>query len=201
MKFEIVDDGRVQKRDGVGGDRIAKAGMKFLRRRRTADLRAALKHRHREAGHGEIGRGDEAVVTAADHDNVRHQGAAGGSSQRPSSGALRHLLPGGEGGPPSPHSPSGDGRPSGHPFEERAGVRESLLPPGEGGPKGRMRAYSHAKRQTAPPAQAAAWRNSSPCSSVGACTISTRRTRFRARRRFPSRRRKPRRSRRRTGRY
>ncbi len=77
MKLEVADDRRVQERDGVGGDRIAEAGMKLLGDRRPADLRAALEHRHFEAGHCEIGGGDEAVVTAADDDDVRHQGAAG----------------------------------------------------------------------------------------------------------------------------
>ena len=73
MKFEIADDCRVQKRDGVGGDGIAEAGMKLLGHRRAADLRPALEHGDFEAGHGEIGGGDEAVMAAADDDDVRHQ--------------------------------------------------------------------------------------------------------------------------------
>ena len=77
MKLEVVNDPRVQKRDRVGGDGVAEAGMKFLSDRRPADLRAALEDRHFEAGHADIGGGDEAVVTAAHDDDVRHQGCAG----------------------------------------------------------------------------------------------------------------------------
>ena len=61
-EVEVADDLRVEERDGVGGDRIAEAGMKLLRRRRAADLPAALEHRDLEAGGGEIGRGNKAVM-------------------------------------------------------------------------------------------------------------------------------------------
>ena len=44
--------------------------MEFLRRRRAADRRAALDHRDLQARGGEIGRGDKAVVAAADDDDV-----------------------------------------------------------------------------------------------------------------------------------
>jgi len=111
VQFEIADDRRVQKRDGIGGGGIAEARMKFLGGRRAAHLRPALEHRDFEAGHREIGGGDEAVMPAADDNDVRHQG------QRSSSGAIarseerafigtacwRHLLPDGEGVPVTPH--------------------------------------------------------------------------------------------------
>ena len=106
IKLKVADDCRVQKRDGVGGDRIAEAGVKFLGDRRAADLCAPLEHGDFKAGHGEIGRRDEAIVTAADHDDVRHQGAGGGAGQRPSSGASRHLLPEGEGNLATTRDPS-----------------------------------------------------------------------------------------------
>ena len=73
VKLEVADDLRVEKRDGIGGDGIAEARMKFLGRRRAADLRAALEHRDLEAGHGEIGGGDKAVMPGADDDDVRHR--------------------------------------------------------------------------------------------------------------------------------
>ena len=73
VKLEVADDCRVEKRNCVGGDRIAEAGVKFLGDRRPADLRPALEHRDLEAGGGEIGRGGKAVVTAADDDDVRHR--------------------------------------------------------------------------------------------------------------------------------
>ena len=37
MKIEIAEDFRVEQRDGVGGDGIAEAGVKFLGDRRAAD--------------------------------------------------------------------------------------------------------------------------------------------------------------------
>ena len=45
MEVEVADDRRAQQRDRIGGDGIAEAGMKFLRRRGAADLCAALEHR------------------------------------------------------------------------------------------------------------------------------------------------------------
>ena len=72
MKLKIADDCRVQQRDCVGGDRIAKAGVELLGHRRAADLCAALEHRHFEAGHGDIGGGDKAVMAGADDDDVSH---------------------------------------------------------------------------------------------------------------------------------
>ena len=72
MEVEIADDCRAQKRDRIGGDGIAEAGMEFLRRRGAADLSAPLEHRDFEAGGGEIGGGDQSVMAAADDDHVRH---------------------------------------------------------------------------------------------------------------------------------
>ena len=82
MEVEIADDCRAQKRDRIGGDGIAEAGMEFLRRRRAADLRPALEHRDFEPGGGEIGGGDKAVVAAADDDDVGHPATA--AFRRPS---------------------------------------------------------------------------------------------------------------------
>ena len=59
IELEVADDCRVQKRDCVGGDGIPKAGVKLLGDRRAADLRPAFEHRDFEAGHREIGGGDE----------------------------------------------------------------------------------------------------------------------------------------------
>ena len=76
VQIEVADDLRVEERDGVGGDRIAEAGMEFLGDRRAADLPAPLEHRDLEAGRGEIGRGDKAVMAAADDDDVGHPAPA-----------------------------------------------------------------------------------------------------------------------------
>ena len=70
-ELQIGDDLRVEQADGVGRDRIAEAGMEFLRHRGAADHLAALDHLHAQAGHREIGRAGEAVMARADDDNVR----------------------------------------------------------------------------------------------------------------------------------
>ncbi len=134
VKFEIADDRRVQQRDRVGGDRIAEAGVKFLGDRRAADLRAAFEHRDFEAGHGEIGGGDEAVVTAADDDDVRHQGC--GLMRRRAvqrTALIRTRLS------RATFSPRERGFLISSTSPPRKGGA-ALLPRGEGGPKGRMRA-------------------------------------------------------------
>ena len=59
MKIEVADDFRVQERDRIGGDGVAKAGMEFLGDRRAADDGAALEHDDFEPRGGEIGRGDK----------------------------------------------------------------------------------------------------------------------------------------------
>ena len=56
--------------------------MEFLGRRGAADDRAALQHNDLQPGRGEIGRGDQAVVAAADHDDVAHRYLAPGLPQR-----------------------------------------------------------------------------------------------------------------------
>src|SRR5271166_5543620 len=73
MKIEVADDFRVEKRDRVGGDGIAEAGVEFLGDRRAADNRPALKHGDFEPRGGEIGGRDKAIVTPADDDDVAHR--------------------------------------------------------------------------------------------------------------------------------
>src|SRR5271165_7502944 len=72
MKIEVADDFRVEKRDRVGGDGIAEAGVEFLGERRAADNRPALKHGDFEPRGGEIGGRDKAIVTPANDDDVAH---------------------------------------------------------------------------------------------------------------------------------
>jgi len=62
---------RVEQADGVGRDRIAEAGVKFLGDRRAADDPAALDDLHGKARAREIGRAGEAVMSRADDDDVR----------------------------------------------------------------------------------------------------------------------------------
>ena len=69
-QLQIRDDLRVEQTDGVGRDRIAEAGMKFLRHRGAADHLAPLDHLHAQARHREIGRAGEAVMPGADDDDV-----------------------------------------------------------------------------------------------------------------------------------
>ena len=69
-QFQVRDDLRVEQADGVGRDRIAEAGMEFLRHRGAADHLAALDHLHAQPGHRQIGRAGEAVMPGADDDDV-----------------------------------------------------------------------------------------------------------------------------------
>ncbi len=71
-EIEIPDDRRMEQRNGVGGDGIAESGMKFLRCRRAADDGAPLDHRDLQSRRREIGGRDQAVVAAADDDDVAH---------------------------------------------------------------------------------------------------------------------------------
>jgi len=66
VQFEIGDNFRVKQAHRVGGDRVAEAGMEFLRDRRASDNRATLQELNLEAGAGEIGGADEPVVSAAE---------------------------------------------------------------------------------------------------------------------------------------
>ncbi len=72
-KPQIGDDFRIEQRDRVGGDRIAKSRMKFFRDRRAADDAAPLQHHDLAPGHRQIGGADEAVVPAPDDDRVMHK--------------------------------------------------------------------------------------------------------------------------------
>ena len=65
-EIEIANHLRVQERNRVGGDRVAKTGMEFFRHRGAADHRTALEHDDAEPRHRQIGGADEAVVPAAD---------------------------------------------------------------------------------------------------------------------------------------
>ena len=69
-ELQVGDDLRIEQADGVGGHRIAEAGMEFLGHRGAADHLAALDHFHAQAGHREIGRAGEAVMARPDDDNV-----------------------------------------------------------------------------------------------------------------------------------
>ena len=74
-QVELPDDLRPQQRDDIGADREAKALEHLLSDRRTADEVAAFEHEHPAPGRGEIcGRG-QAVVAAADDDDVVLHGA------------------------------------------------------------------------------------------------------------------------------
>ena len=72
MKIEVVDDFRIEERDGVGRDGIAEAGMEFLGDRRAADDGSPLEHGDAQPGGGEVGSHDKPIVTPADDDDVRH---------------------------------------------------------------------------------------------------------------------------------
>ena len=69
-QVHVGDDLGVEQADRVAGDRVAEAGMELLGHRRAADDAAPLQHRDLQAGAGEIEGADEAVVAAADDDDV-----------------------------------------------------------------------------------------------------------------------------------
>jgi hypothetical protein len=69
-EIELADDLRAQERDDVGGDRVLEARVDLLGDRRAADDVAALEHEHLPSGAGEVGRADQAVVAAANDDDV-----------------------------------------------------------------------------------------------------------------------------------
>jgi hypothetical protein len=69
-QLEIGNDSGVEQADRVGRDRIAEAGVKFLRHRGAADHLAPVDHAHAQARAGEIGRAGEAVMPRADDDDV-----------------------------------------------------------------------------------------------------------------------------------
>ncbi len=72
-ELQLANDLRIEQAHRIGGRGVAKAGREFLGDRGAADERAALEHPHLETGAGEIAGADEAVVSAADDDDiVRH---------------------------------------------------------------------------------------------------------------------------------
>ena len=71
-EIEILDGRRMEQRNRIGGDGIAESGMKFVRRRRAADDRAALDHRDLQSRRRKIGGRDETVVAAAGDNDVAH---------------------------------------------------------------------------------------------------------------------------------
>src|SRR5690606_31054785 len=74
-KLQIANDLRIQKRDCVSRDRIAKTGVKFFGHRRAADHMPALEHSDFETGCGKISRAYQAVVAGADDQNVTDMGS------------------------------------------------------------------------------------------------------------------------------
>ncbi len=81
VQIEIADDLRIQQRDGVRSDGVAKARMEFLGDGRTADDVASLQHGHLQAGRREIRSADQAVVAAADDQDItacRHRELSSG---------------------------------------------------------------------------------------------------------------------------
>ena len=69
-KMQIGDDLRVEQADRIARRRISKSRMEFLGDRGATDDRTALEDAHRCPAGSEIGGADEAVVAAADDDDV-----------------------------------------------------------------------------------------------------------------------------------
>ncbi len=73
-QVEVADDFRVEQRDGIGGHRIAEAGVELLGHGGAADDRSPLEHRDFEARRREIGGAHQAVVAAADDHRIARRG-------------------------------------------------------------------------------------------------------------------------------
>ena len=73
-QIEIAEDAGIEQADGVGGQRVAEAGVEFGGGDGAADRRPALQHPHGQAGPCQIGGRDEAVMAAADDHHVERFG-------------------------------------------------------------------------------------------------------------------------------
>ncbi len=76
---QVADHLRIEQAHRVRGGGIAETRREFLGDGRAADDRAALQHPDTEAGACQITRADQAVMTAADDDDVVGHGASGAS--------------------------------------------------------------------------------------------------------------------------
>jgi hypothetical protein len=69
-EIEVADDFRPQQRDYVGADRELEAGKDFFGAGSAAEDVAAFEDEDFLSGAREVGGVDEAVVAAADYDNI-----------------------------------------------------------------------------------------------------------------------------------
>jgi len=70
---QLADHLGIEEAHRIGRRRVAKGWCELLGDRGAADERAALEHPYFQAGAGEIAGADQAVVSAADDDDVvRH---------------------------------------------------------------------------------------------------------------------------------
>ena len=92
-ELELVDDHLVEQADdvGAGADDVALVGERPLERAGPAELLSALEHEHRASRPREIGRGGQAVVTAADDDRVPVAGRELGRRRRQADPAQRRV--------------------------------------------------------------------------------------------------------------
>src|SRR5690606_38256828 len=67
---QVADHPRVQQADGVAGQRVAEARVELLGHGGAADHPAPLQHPDLQPGRGQVGGADQAVVAAADDQDV-----------------------------------------------------------------------------------------------------------------------------------
>ena len=134
---QLVDHELVEQADHVGARRhhVPLVGERPLEGAGAAEPLPPLEHEHRLAGPGQVGRGGQAVVAAADHDDVPGRG-----------GQLRH-------GAGSPTSPS------------RAAMRFTTDVPSRGGRLRRWRLRHQGLAQVAPGHHGDEWYTASSCSA------------------------------------
>src|SRR5207249_802380 len=70
LELHVAHDVRADRSGGVRERRAAEAGMKFFGDGGSAGLRAPFENERLESGFRKVERGDEAVVTASDDDDV-----------------------------------------------------------------------------------------------------------------------------------
>ena len=74
FQLHVADDIRTNRTGGVSERGAAEAGMKFIGDGCAADLGAAFEDERLESRFGEVERGDQAIVAAADDDDVARAG-------------------------------------------------------------------------------------------------------------------------------
>jgi hypothetical protein len=69
-ELQIPDDFGLQQADCVGGGRVSKAGIEFLRDTGAANHPSSFQYTHPQPSHAKIGRAGQPIVTCSDYNGV-----------------------------------------------------------------------------------------------------------------------------------